>query len=105
MMPAPRRDPGADSGDRCALCQRRRHLTFHHLIPRKLHRRTRFRKRYSRDQLNRGIDICRICHNGLHRLYDEMTLARDFNSLESILADPDLARHIAWSARQRVTRG
>lgn len=85
----------------CALCGRVCRLTFHHLIPKKLHRRAFFRKTYTRDDLNRGIDICRACHDGLHDHYDEMTLARRFASLEALQADPDIRKHTAWAARQR----
>ena len=85
----------------CELCRRTTHLTFHHLIPRKLHRRTRFKKHYSRQDLNRGIDICRQCHNGLHDLYDEMTLARQFSTLDALLGDEAVMRHATWVSRQK----
>ncbi len=85
----------------CELCRRMTRLTFHHLIPRKLHRRNRFRKHYSREELNRGIAICRQCHNGLHLLYDEMTLAKRFATLEALLSDEAVRRHVAWSSRQK----
>ncbi|MAM88662.1 hypothetical protein [Allohahella sp. A8] len=88
----------------CELCARPVDLTFHHLIPRKVHRRAHFQKRYDREQLNAGIWICRLCHRGLHRLYDEMTLARDFSTLERIQADEAIARHIAWCAKQKARR-
>ena len=87
---------------RCPFCGRDLPLTFHHLIPRKLHRRTRFRKQYSREQLNRGIDICRQCHDGIHERYDEMTLYRDFDQPDKLIADPALARYFDWVARQKV---
>ena len=35
----------------CQLCQRQSLLTFHHLIPRKMHRRSRFNKKYSKAEL------------------------------------------------------
>lgn len=89
----------------CELCACERDLTFHHLIPRKLHRRQRFRRSYDKDQLQRGINICRPCHNGLHRLYDEVMLASEFSTREAILADSALARHIAWSARLKLQPG
>ena len=85
----------------CCLCFRELALTFHHLIPRKVHRRSYFQKRYSRDTLNQGIFICQTCHKGIHATYDEMTLARQFNSLEQLRQDNELARHFAWAARQK----
>jgi hypothetical protein len=85
----------------CACCGRRVPLTFHHLIPRKVHRRAHYRKNYDRESLNRGINVCRLCHRGIHKLYDEMRLAKEFASLEALLADEALATHFSWVARQR----
>ena len=76
-------------------------LTFHHLIPKKMHRRTHFRKHYSKEQLAEGISVCRKCHRGMHSLYDEMTLAKDYADLDRLLADPALIRHFEWVAKQR----
>lgn len=88
----------------CALCNCERGLTFHHLIPRKLHRRTFFKKNFSKAELNRGIEICRLCHKGIHKYYDEMTLARDYASLEALQADEKLARHYLWAAKQKSSQ-
>lgn len=87
---------------RCPLCGREVPLTFHHLIPRKLHRRVFYRKRFRKEELNQGIDICRPCHNGIHDRFDESTLAERFASLTSLLEHPDLQRHFRWVARQKV---
>ncbi|MEM7359873.1 MAG: hypothetical protein AAF431_12305 [Pseudomonadota bacterium] len=86
----------------CPLCQRQTHLSFHHFIPRKVHRRAHFKKHFSKDELQQGAHLCRQCHSGIHKFYDEMTLAKRFNSLALIKADPALANHFAWVARQRV---
>ena len=85
----------------CPTCGRTLQLTFHHLIPRKVHRRPRFRKGYSRDQLAEGVYLCRDCHDVIHRSYSEMELARERASLELLLADPSLARQFDWLSRQR----
>ncbi|KAB7624077.1 HNH endonuclease [Alkalilimnicola sp. S0819] len=90
-----------NAANHCALCGRREPLTLHHLIPRKVHRRARFAKRYRREELNQGVLVCRRCHDGIHRRYDEMTLATRLNTLEALRADPDLARHFAWVAKQK----
>lgn len=86
----------------CALCGRDTELTFHHLIPRKVHRRTRFRKHLGDDELRAGVDLCRLCHKGVHRLYDEMTLATRLNTLEALRADDALQRHAGWVRKQRT---
>lgn len=87
----------------CPLCQRECSLTFHHLIPRKLHRRTHFRKHYDREQLNIGVNICRQCHRGIHKQYDEMALGKQLCSLELLQADEDLQRHFQWVSKQRIS--
>ncbi|WMS88176.1 HNH endonuclease [Pleionea litopenaei] len=86
----------------CETCHRRTFLTFHHLIPRKVHRRKRFQKLYSKDTLNQGVMICRQCHRGIHKCYDEVTLAERFNTLQLLLNDPQLEKHFQWVAKQRV---
>lgn len=85
----------------CELCHRTRHLTFHHLIPRKLHRRKHFQKHYDKTELASGIAICRRCHTGLHKLYDEMSLGRNLNTLARLQADPSVSKHCSWVARQK----
>lgn len=86
----------------CLLCGRWLDLTFHHLIPKKLHRRTRFQKTYSKAELNQGIWVCRLCHNGIHDHYDEMALAKHLSTLESLQMDPHIQRHAEWVAKQKV---
>ncbi|MEM1144315.1 MAG: hypothetical protein AAF671_12295 [Pseudomonadota bacterium] len=89
------------ASEHCATCGRKMRLTFHHLIPRKMHRRNFFRRNYDKQYLNRGIRICTPCHRGIHQRFDEMTLAKHYDTLEKLLADEALARHFAWVARQK----
>jgi len=86
----------------CELCSRQSHLTFHHLIPKKLHRRPAFRRKYSREVLNSGVALCRPCHSALHRFYDLMYLGKQLNTLEKLREDPKLVKHIEWMGRQRI---
>ena len=85
----------------CELCGRDVFLTFHHLIPKKMHRRTRFKKTYTKTQLNEGIMICSLCHKGLHKLFDEMTLGRDLNTLPKLRANEKVQKHTQWVRKQK----
>ena len=85
----------------CPCCRRTVDLTFHHLVPKKLHRRPHYRKRFSRQQLALGIYVCRACHDGIHDRYDEQTLARLFTEPAKLLGDASLRRHFDWVSRQR----
>ena len=96
---------GSKDTSQCPFCARETHLTLHHYIPRKVHRRTHFKKHYSKQTLAKGIRICRQCHRGVHKFYDEMYLAKHLNSSELLCADDALATHFAWVAKQRVRLG
>ncbi|MGR8946619.1 MAG: hypothetical protein ACU84Q_01135 [Gammaproteobacteria bacterium] len=86
---------------RCELCARVSILSFHHLIPRKVHRRKRFKKHFTKEQLGSGINICQLCHRGIHKLYDEMTLATAFDTKDKLIADVSIHRHISWVKKQK----
>lgn len=66
-----------------------------------MHRRAHFKRHFSKEALQAGIRVCRLCHKGIHREYDEMTLARELNSLEQLREDPVLSKHFEWVAKQR----
>ena len=85
----------------CLCCGRFTLLTFHHLIPKKLHRRAFFRKNFDKEALNSGLNICRLCHDGIHDLYDEMQLAKNYPSAQALLADEALQKHFAWVAKKK----
>jgi hypothetical protein len=88
---------------RCELCSREKPLTKHHLIPRAMHGKDRFVKKFGKQEMRqRGIMICRLCHNGIHDLIpDEKHLAETFNTIELLLAHAPLARHIEWVRKQK----
>lgn len=87
---------------KCPFCEREVKLTFHHLIPKKMHRREYFKKKYTKERLNDGVDICRLCHNGIHNLYDEMKLAKEYSSIERLKHDVSLQKHFNWVAKQKI---
>ncbi len=86
----------------CPTCKRYHRLTFHHLIPKKMHRRNFFRKKIDKNRLQQGIYICRQCHDGIHKMYNEMHLAKHLNSLDSLLEDERLQGYFKWVSKQRV---
>lgn len=86
----------------CELCGRDKPLTFHHLIPRAVHGKRRYQKRYTKDELrHRGLNICRLCHSGIHDLISEKELAESFTSKAELLAHEGVARHVAWVRKQK----
>jgi hypothetical protein len=86
----------------CELCGRDQPLTFHHLIPKAVHGRKRFQKRHTKEELRtRGLNICRLCHSGIHDLIDEKELAERFTTKEALLEHAGLLKHIAWVKKQK----
>jgi len=88
----------------CPMCERRRRLTFHHLIPRAVHRRRWARAKYTRERLNAGVDICRDCHSAIHRFFSETELARHYNSVEALREHPQMASFLRWIRRYKGAR-
>lgn len=84
-------------GEPCEMCGREKPLQFHHLIPRKLHKKRVFAKRYDKFYMRKkGIMICRDCHNALHDLFDLKTLGLDLNELSKILAHPKIRNYLNY---------
>ena len=70
----------------CPLCERKippSQRDAHHLVPKsKGGRHTEY--------------LHRICHRQIHALLTETELAKQFNSVDTLLAHPDIAVFVAW---------
>ena len=89
----------------CELCGREGlKLTEHHLIPKAVHRKNRFRRRYDRaEMLTRKLLVCRPCHNAIHRCVpDEKVLAERYPTREELLTNECLAKQIRFLRKQKV---
>ncbi|MFP4162222.1 MAG: hypothetical protein ACLFSK_09630 [Ectothiorhodospira sp.] len=93
-------NPGQGQGHtHCQLCGRAEVLTRHHLIPRTRHRNRRNKRLFTRDEVReRVIWVCRPCHSQIHRVLDEKTLEREYNTLEALQNHPDLRSFTQWIA-------
>jgi hypothetical protein len=94
---------GAAIGETCELCGRCRPLTEHHLLPRAVHRRKRYVRRFGKAEMkHRKVMVCRLCHDGIHaHIPDEKLLADEYNTRELLLGHEGLRRHIEWARRQK----
>ena len=88
----------------CELCQRETLLTEHHLIPRAVHRKKQFQRKFDKEEMrHRKLLVCRKCHKGIHRIIpDEKELARDYNTKEALLENERIVKHVKWVAKQPV---
>jgi hypothetical protein len=86
----------------CELCEREKPTTFHHLIPRRVHRIKRFKKMFTKAQMNEGVDLCKLCHDGIHDIIpEEKDLATHYNTKEKLLAHEGIAKHVEWAKKQK----
>jgi hypothetical protein len=86
----------------CELCGRDQPLTFHHLIPKAVHSKKKFQKRFTKEQMQEGIDICRKCHSGIHDIIeDEKELADKYYTKALLLEHEGIVKHVAWVRKQK----
>lgn len=87
----------------CEMCGRtvKKGTTKHHLIPRTCHKNRWFKKNFTREQQRKTVDVCRECHNAIHiHIPSEKELGRHYNTLELLLAHPEIAKFVAWVKKQ-----
>lgn len=86
----------------CELCSREVFTTWHHLIPRALHTKKRYIRRFGKQEMRtRGLDLCKLCHDGLHDIFTEKELGETYNTKEALLIDDRVRKHIQWVKRQK----
>lgn len=86
-----------DEVEKCALCERQKRLGFHHLIPKKMHRRKNFLRKFGKEEMKkRGIRVCRQCHSTIHKFWDEKTLGETYNTKEKLMETEEMQKFVAW---------
>jgi len=85
------------SEDKCLLCLRDGvNVTKHHLIPKTTHTNKKVKKKYSSEEMNEGIMICRPCHSNIHALYTEKELLAKYTTLDSLQSDDGVVKFSKW---------
>ncbi|KAJ3087128.1 hypothetical protein HK102_011745 [Quaeritorhiza haematococci] len=88
----------------CTICDRSMPLTFHHLIPKKMHKKIlkRHRTEFDKEELNkRGVLLCRPCHSAVHRIFTHEVLALERNTLDKLLESEEVQKWAGWASKQR----
>lgn len=81
----------------CEFCGEEDVYDFHHFIPTTLHRNKWFKKRYTKEQLQEGMEVCKLCHKMIHNVISsEKDLGRKFNTCSKLKSHPKLARYLKW---------
>jgi len=88
----------------CEICDRDVPLTYHHLIPRGAHAKALKRKWHPEWMLNSVAWLCRPCHSTVHRVASTEVLARDYYTIDRLLAREDIQKWKGYASKQRWGR-
>ncbi|WP_372716424.1 hypothetical protein [Novipirellula sp.] len=85
----------------CELCEVDYAYNEHHLIPRHCHRKTWWKRRFTKEQMQQTISVCKMCHRSIHNLIpDEKVIGRHYHSIETLKSHPAIANYLAWKRRR-----
>ncbi len=90
----------------CELCSKENAvLTFHHLVPRKLHRKSIITKLFPETDLHTyGIMVCASCHKMIHKKINHFDLATEYNSLQKLKAHQELSKFIRFQQKSNKNK-
>ncbi len=90
--PTPEADAPSSHQPPCQLCLRESNrYTVHHLVP-----------KAAGGKLGPTADLCPTCHQQLHALFSEGTLAKELNTIDKIRANPQMAGYLRWARKQKA---
>ncbi|KAM0322449.1 hypothetical protein ACHAQA_009516 [Verticillium albo-atrum] len=91
-----------NQADGCELCGRDWiPLTYHHLIPRFVHKKAVRRGWHPPEDLDNVAWLCRLCHSFVHRFAGHEELARHYYTVELLLAEDDVSKFAKYASRVR----
>eukprot|EP00164_Ancoracysta_twista_P000105 GFYU01000150.1.p1 GENE.GFYU01000150.1~~GFYU01000150.1.p1 ORF type:complete len:207 (-),score=68.86 GFYU01000150.1:67-687(-) len=84
----------------CKLCGTTNKITIHHLVPKLILKRMRNAGK-PKIQVNKYlVEVCRKCHNELHRLWGHGELAAEYQTVDMILAAPEIQPYLQWKRKK-----
>jgi hypothetical protein len=96
----------ASRTEACEICGRDWiPLSYHHLIPRFVHDKVVKRGWHRREDLQNVAWLCGACHRFVHHFKTHEELARDYYTVELLLAEEDVRKFAAWVGRLRWKGG
>jgi len=86
----------------CELCKRERTTTFHHLVPKKTHGRTRVTGLHTKEYMRTvGVDLCKSCHKTVHKFFTHMELALEYYTLDLLRDNEKMCKYVKWVKKQK----
>ena len=97
---------GKKNKEKCELCGRENStLTFHHLVPKKLHKKNAVNQLFPDTDLNSyGIIVCSPCHKMIHKKINHFELAAQYYSLEKLKKHFELSKFITFQQKSHKNK-
>ncbi|OAQ66466.1 HNH endonuclease [Pochonia chlamydosporia 170] len=96
----------ASRTDACEICGRDWiPLSYHHLIPRFVHDKVVKRGWHRKEDLQNVAWLCGACHRFVHHFKNHEELARNYYTVDLLLAEEDVRKFAAWVGRLRWKGG
>lgn len=90
----------------CEICERSWiPLSYHHLIPRFVHEKAVKRGWHKKEDLQNVAWLCGACHRFVHNFKNHEELARDYYTVELLLAEDEVQRWASWAGKLRWKGG
>ncbi len=84
----------------CELCERDMITDSHHLIPRSNHKNKWFKKNFTKEEMNKRLELCGDCHPAIHQFITEKELGKKYNTKEKLLTHPDVLKFVKWVSKK-----
>ena len=78
-------------------------ILVHHLIPKLILKRMKNSGKESVNVANYLIEVCRPCHNEIHRIWPHTELAKDYQTVDMILDAPAIQPYLNWKRKRERT--
>ncbi|CAF0852437.1 unnamed protein product [Adineta ricciae] len=87
----------------CKLCGCTQRITIHHMIPKLILKRMRNSGKESVDVAKYLVEVCRPCHNEIHRIWPHSELAREYQTVDMLLEAPAIQPYLNWKRKRERT--
>ncbi len=78
-------------------------ILVHHLIPKLILKRMRNSGKESVDVAKYLVEVCRPCHDEIHRIWPHNELAKEYQTVDMLLDAPAIQPYLNWKRKRERT--
>lgn len=84
---------------KCQLCGREIKTTKHHLYPKMVKTRNKYKEIKGK---NETVELCQPCHGKIHSVYTEKELFENYNTIEKLLQSDEIEKFVKWIKNKNI---